>query len=152
MWIELIKTVLNADHPDKTYHDDPVQFNPGRVHWDKDQYENPIEAKETPDGRWFVLKRKDNGLPISIYDDHERAKQIASDNGMNLVAVEPLSDLKWEMCHRCQGLIDTTTAWQTASYTPAHHVSGECYNFRFCNQCERDLREWVKSYKKSELK
>ncbi len=38
---------------------------------------------------WWVIVRKDNGYPLIVYADENRAKQVARVNGEEVVAVVP---------------------------------------------------------------
>jgi len=39
---------------------------------------------------WYVLVRPDNGYPVLIYPEKERAELIASKNGYKVVPVVPM--------------------------------------------------------------
>lgn len=47
-------------------------------------------AEET----WYVTTRRDNGYPLTVYADKERAKLIAKLNGLNVVPVRPVTEEK----------------------------------------------------------
>ncbi len=40
---------------------------------------------------WYVIVRKDNGYPLSIYTDKELAEEVARVNGERVVVVTPVT-------------------------------------------------------------
>lgn len=41
---------------------------------------------------WYVLARRDNGYPVLVYADEQRARFIAEKNNMKLVPVRPVGE------------------------------------------------------------
>jgi len=46
------------------------------------------------DETWYVTTRRDNGYPLTVYADKERAEMIAKFNDLNVVAVRPVTKAK----------------------------------------------------------
>lgn len=43
---------------------------------------------------WYVLVRPDNGYPVLVYPDRERAEMVGKVNRYPIVAVEPCRETK----------------------------------------------------------
>jgi hypothetical protein len=46
------------------------------------------------DETWYVTTRRDNGYPLTVYADKERAELIARLNDLNVVTVRPVTEEK----------------------------------------------------------
>ena len=42
---------------------------------------------------WYVITRSDNGYPVIVYPDKERAEFVAQANGYKVVAVIPIKQI-----------------------------------------------------------